>query len=175
MSKGLKGSKNPKWLDVDVKKIKKMYLEDKMSLGRISKHFGCDRGVIKRRLESNGVKLVRHPRVDKAKDNTPAKNKLFYKYRMQAKRRNISFNLSIYDFLNIIENECYYCGNGLLNIEITTSGHTLKYNGIDRVDNSKGYDSDNVVSCCKICNKMKSDLDIKDFKNQIKKIHNHIL
>ena len=49
----------------------------------------------------------------------------------------------------------------------------LKYNGIDRVDSSKGYEYNNVVSCCKNCNSAKMQLSIKEFKEHIIKIYNH--
>jgi hypothetical protein len=40
---------------------------------------------------------------------------------------------------------CYYCKSQKEN----------EVNGIDRVDNSKGYTKDNCVSCCQFCNRMK--------------------
>jgi hypothetical protein len=46
--------------------------------------------------------------------------------------------------------------------------------GLDRVDSNKGYCVDNVVPCCSICNYMKLNLDVNDFKNHIIKIYNNI-
>ena len=40
--------------------------------------------------------------------------------------------------------------------------------GIDRVDSSKGYTEDNVVPCCWIHNKMKSDMTYGEFKEALK-------
>jgi len=54
-------------------------------------------------------------------------------------------NLSSEDILTLSFANCYYCGKPAKDIQ----------NGIDRVDNSKGYLTDNVVPCCKMCNKMK--------------------
>jgi hypothetical protein len=42
------------------------------------------------------------------------------------------------------------------------------YNGIDRVDNSKGYTPENTVPCCKICNKIKGTGDVQTFKQTLK-------
>lgn len=36
-------------------------------------------------------------------------------------------------------------------------------NGVDRVDSSRGYDKENIVPCCKICNRSKSDMSESDF------------
>lgn len=54
---------------------------------------------------------------------------------------------------------CYYCN---------TEPHYP--NGIDRVDNDKEYTDDNIVSCCKVCNYMKSCLDINTFINRCEHI-----
>lgn len=169
------GEKNGMWrFDIDEEEIVRLYTIDNLSLHSISKKTGLDRGTITNRLKKNNIEIVKKPRCDKSKDNTPAKNKLFYKYRMQATRRNIKFNLRQYDFLRIIEQNCFYCGNEPSNRETTTSGHILSYNGIDRIDNNRGYESDNIVPCCKICNSMKSDLSYDLFINQMKQIINHI-
>jgi len=37
------------------------------------------------------------------------------------------------------------------------------YNGLDRIDNEKGYLLDNVTPCCKICNQAKHALSLDDF------------
>jgi len=54
------------------------------------------------------------------------------------------------EFNLLVEKDCYYCGE-------------KGPNGIDRVDNLKGYIKGNCVPCCKHCNYVKGDLSIKDF------------
>lgn len=49
----------------------------------------------------------------------------------------------------------------------------LKHNGIDRLNSSIGYEVDNCVPCCYICNRAKAQLDDKTFLNHITKIYNH--
>lgn len=51
---------------------------------------------------------------------------------------------------------CHYCGLDHSNIA-RTKYESLEYNGLDRIDNSKGYSLDNVVTCCKFCNALRSD------------------
>jgi hypothetical protein len=168
------GNKNGMWRnDIDEKELIRLYTIENLSINSIQKLTGIDRGVITRRLKNNNIEIVKKDRSDKSKDNTPAKNKLFYKYRMQAKRRNIIFNLKQKEFLQIINKSCFYCGKEASNKEITSSGHVLSYNGIDRIDNTRGYELDNIVPCCKFCNKMKNDLSYDMFINQIKSIYEY--
>ena len=47
------------------------------------------------------------------------------------------------------------------------------YNGLDRVDNNKGYFEDNVVPCCGVCNKMKGTMKQEEFLNLIFQIYNN--
>jgi len=47
------------------------------------------------------------------------------------------------------------------------------YNGIDRLDSSKGHVIDNVVPCCKWCNYAKRERSYKDFLDWVVVIYNH--
>ena len=51
-------------------------------------------------------------------------------------------------YYDLVIKACSYCGR-----------KANPYNGVDRIDNAIGYTLTNSISCCKICNKMKSDLD----------------
>ena len=73
-------------------------------------------------------------------------------YKYVANRRKLFFNLTYDNFALLVSSPCYYCGK------------LQEYcNGIDRVDNSKGYTIRNSVSCCKYCNRMKSDMLYSNF------------
>lgn len=93
-------------------------------------------------------------------------------------------------WLAIVTQPCYYCGemdtrNGINNTYLNMKGVSLKaeevhlyaieINGIDRVDNNRGYELDNCVSCCTICNTMKMNYTQEDFFRKIKLIHNRHL
>lgn len=64
-----------------------------------------------------------------------------------AKKRNISFDLSLEEYIKLIEENCFYCNGYFGKVETQC--------GLDRKDNSKGYSVDNCVSCCTICNRAK--------------------
>ena len=101
------------------------------------------------------------------------KNKLYSSYKYQAIKRNYSFNLSLEEFNILIKGNCFYCGIPPLQKNISNySSPDFTYNGIDRIDNSIGYENYNVVSCCGVCNQAKMDLSYKDFISLIVKIYN---
>jgi hypothetical protein len=56
---------------------------------------------------------------------------------------------------------------------ISTAREAWTYNGLDRVDRSKGHTSDNVVSCCWDCNRAKGDMTKEDFIIHIKRMYDH--
>jgi hypothetical protein len=88
-------------------------------------------------------------------------NGLIWQYKKGASKRRYIWNLTDDYVAKLTLSDCYYCG-----IEPNP------YNGIDRVNNSKGYTIDNCVSCCKICNFSKRAMSKEDFLDLIKKINN---
>jgi len=92
-------------------------------------------------------------------------NLLWYDYIRDAKKKNRIWNLTKEQFINITSKSCYYCGETPFKIK-----KNYKWNGIDRIDSSKGYILSNCVSCCWKCNRMKMDLSITEFFNHINKI-----
>lgn len=99
-------------------------------------------------------------------------NGLFNAYKSSARHKGMLFELSKDDFRILTKNNCFYCGSSPSSIATrpTRNGEYI-YNGIDRVDNSKGYTLDNCVSCCGFCNRMKLTAKKEDFLNQVKKIY----
>ena len=91
-------------------------------------------------------------------------NALFYRYKLGAKRRNFIFNISREIFQKKTSENCSYCGSSPKQIQ--RGGRTngdYTYNGLDRIDSSKGYTEDNVVPCCGRCNEAKMATDQKEF------------
>ena len=69
----------------------------------------------------------------------------FTDYINSAFKRGYSMDLQFDDFKEMVQKPCYYCN--------TYKSDEL--NGIDRIDNTKGYTNDNTVPCCGICNRIK--------------------
>ncbi len=73
--------------------------------------------------------------------------------RAQARQRGIEFNLPRLLSDDLVTDYCFYCG-----------AEPSPTNGIDRVDNLKGYIEGNVVSCCSDCNYAKKARTVMEFK-----------
>ena len=107
------------------------------------------------------------------------RGRIYKNYKNAAKKRNYEFNLSLEEFSNLIEQNCFYCdskpnmtysyGNKYKNNAVDYSN--FKYNGVDRINNSIGYIISNCVPCCKICNNSKSTLSETEWLNWIKVIY----
>lgn len=101
-------------------------------------------------------------------------NSLYASYKNRALRAGKQFELSIEHFSALTKQPCSYCGSEpsqvIKGLGKTSGDYT--YNGIDRVDSSKGYTPENVVPCCKLCNFMKLDHNKDEFLQHIKKIYN---
>ena len=53
--------------------------------------------------------------------------------------------------------------------------NTYTYSGIDRVDSNIGYEINNVVSCCNICNRAKSNMKLDEFNEWRMKLAKYAL
>jgi hypothetical protein len=96
---------------------------------------------------------------------------LYSKYRWEAERRKLSFELTIEQFLALTLKDCYICGDPPSSVIRRKNAYgTYTYNGVDRVDNSKGYDLSNCMPCCQPCNLMKKCMPLDVFKNHVLKI-----
>jgi hypothetical protein len=95
-------------------------------------------------------------RKDKLPEGVAARRLLVYKWMQQARRNGKSWSLIAEDALALSQRPCYYCGIEPLQPYFPKhySGGCF-YNGLDRVDNARGYELDNVVPCCGTCNKAK--------------------
>lgn len=90
-------------------------------------------------------------------------HKKFDSYKKNSKDKGREFKISEDDFKYLIQQKCHYCG------------YIDKINGLDRIDNSRGYLLDNVVPCCKICNQAKHVFTIHEFNSWIDRLIKHRL
>jgi hypothetical protein len=87
--------------------------------------------------------------------------RLFHSYRCQARRRGIAFELTFEQFKKLTSSPCFYTGRLPSQLAKSQNSHgatPYTYNGIDRLDNSKGYILENCVPCCGPVNTMKLSL-----------------
>jgi hypothetical protein len=96
--------------------------------------------------------------------NTTYSSKSTPNYKSYAKSANsrcITFCLSETEFADIIKKPCYLCGLAV--------SETNK-NGIDRVNNSLGYQLENCRACCGHCNLLKRDMAYDDLADKAARI-----
>lgn len=154
--------------------------EFKLTLLNINKvwHCGCKKWEQKNKIHAN---LKYEPK--EASYRAKIAN-----YKSHAKRRNINWDLSIEEAINLLRNNCYYCNEIPLNYynvrekhrdyvkysRIKNEEYNIFYNGIDRINNNLGYTIDNCVSCCTQCNTAKLNFTLDEFKNWIIKLYNNM-
>lgn len=97
-------------------------------------------------------------------------------YKRNAKIKGIEYNLTESQFAEITQKNCHYCNAKPNNISKTEFNNgDYKYNGIDRIDNSKGYLIDNIVPCCITCNYAKGTKTMQEFKNWVINIYDTMI
>ena len=78
------------------------------------------------------------------------------------------------EFVEIARGLCYYCGEEPTErscYDLPAWSTPAKINGIDRIDNNKGYVEGNCVACCKTCNKAKDTFSVDEFYAWIDKVN----
>lgn len=120
----------------------------------------------------------------KLKQGESGANRVWAKYRNNAKVSNREFLLSKEQFMAIVSSPCFYCGTPPKQLScesrirkrgISVEYATFLYNGIDRQDNSKGYIDGNCVPCCRICNRAKGELPLEDFYTWLRTVYNRVI
>jgi len=101
---------------------------------------------------------------------------LYGHYKASARRRDLPFEVSLERFIELVDDTCSYCG-GLPSQVIygaKYNGYYI-YNGIDRIDNTKGYVDNNVATCCGKCNRMKWKMTTEEFEEHVIQVYNFLM
>ncbi len=90
--------------------------------------------------------------------------RVFRQYGRRAKSTGREFDFSFENFQALVQKPCHYCGAqdvrswasvGMRPLRKKYPGAVVQdvlINGLDRVEQDRGYTLDNCVSCCKLCN-----------------------
>jgi 5-methylcytosine-specific restriction endonuclease McrA len=115
--------------------------------------------------ELTSKRLTRH-------GGSVARNCLVSNYRIGARERNLEFSLTHEECGALFLADCHYCSAPPS--QTVRFGHknqySMLYNGIDRIDNNRGYVAENCVSCCKTCNSAKGTLTPAEFRAWAKRL-----
>lgn len=77
-------------------------------------------------------------------------NSRFSYAKSRATKNGKGWALSFENYKMLVEQPCHYCSNKLAPDKASGVG-------LDRIDNSKGYEFNNVLPCCGICNSIRND------------------
>ncbi len=108
--------------------------------------------------------------VEKGHDHSiSAFNKIYSRY----KNKGLKIEKEI--FKKMIVKNCFYCASPPSSSSYsTTKEGVFIYNGLDRVDNTRGYELENIVTCCIICNQSKLNRTLDQFKEWIKRVYHNL-
>lgn len=89
-----------------------------------------------------------------------------------AKRRKLTFELTLDDFRIIVAQPCMYCGAEPYRrqYKLGRYEHDFVANGVDRQDNNLGYLIDNCVPACGICNRAKHALTQEQWEDWLTRV-----
>jgi len=102
-------------------------------------------------------------------------------YQTNARNKARVWGLSERQFYGLLGGNCHYCDAPPGNVASKRArkgrrtGYQVTYNGIDRKDNDKGYTPENSVSCCKVCNYAKRELEHDQFLAHITMIYRNMV
>lgn len=122
---------------------------------------GCYRRVVttKRRRKSYGEAALNLIRV---------------RYQKGAESRRLEYSLSLEELTKLIFDKCFYCGTEPRAVVGRKLFGSITINGIDRLDSSKGYTTENCRTCCYCCNQAKSDMTVNDFYAWIQQLKSYV-
>lgn len=108
------------------------------------------------------------------KEGEASFNSLLQRYQISARRRDINFDLTKDQFMQITSRNCYYCGiSPIQSHHAPSTNGAYLYNGIDRVNNAIGYELNNCVPCCTVCNRAKNTMSTSQFTAWINRVVRH--
>lgn len=97
------------------------------------------------------------------------------RYKQSSAKRGVTFNLTREEAGAIFRSPCHYCGSMPTRQVGKRMNGDFWCNGIDRLENSRGYEPDNVVPCCKSCNYAKHKMGYQEFIGWVTKVYRHLV
>jgi hypothetical protein len=102
-------------------------------------------------------------------------NLMYKALRAIATARKMPCEFTKEEYAIFVAQPCHYCGSPAPYKKGLTYKGGIYANGIDRVDNSKGYTKENSVPCCKTCNFAKRNMPVEEFLRWVKRVYEHSL
>lgn len=138
-----------------------------------AKSCGCLRKKNKEKFKTMNVNMIPNWILPPGESS---RNALYNRYLNSSKKRKYEFLLTIQEFESLTKKNCHYCKcvpNQICHNKKRKNTEYV-YNGIDRIDNTKGYNLSNCITCCKKCNRAKDIMSKEEFITWIKTIYSNI-
>jgi len=111
------------------------------------------------------------------KPGEAAFNSLLLRWKNNAEARGYEFTLTRVEALTLSTQDCWYCGQPPSMVKhpptpLVQGGpeYDWVYNGLDRLDNKKGYTAANVAPSCWPCNRAKAAMPVDRFREWVLRI-----
>ena len=98
----------------------------------------------------------------------------FAKYKSSANKRGLLFNISSELFKELTKKPCIYCGIAPTKSRKGNCKIPIHFTGIDRKDNTKGYEENNCFPCCRVCNFGKRKMSHEEYVTHLKQVALHM-
>ena len=134
------------------------------------KYYSKNKDKIKTKRKTKKYKELKHQSYLRCKNHIYEYNKIYkekhpwvsaYKaIKDRSSNSNLSLTITKKDFYEWFKNQkhkCYYCELEDLNIDFVRKVKNTKRFTIDRMNNNKGYDLNNICFACPLCNLLKNN------------------
>jgi hypothetical protein len=92
-------------------------------------------------------------------------------YKARSKEKGRSFELTFQEFKEMVLQPCSYCGaSAATSTTYEFNGAKGTMNGIDRINNDKGYELANCVPCCTYCNFTKREMSLDIWLRWVRRV-----
>jgi hypothetical protein len=157
--------------------LNKKYLIKERYARSSSRHFFdlfvCQCGqILRRRVKAKTIFCTSCREIPTKFDAMKAINKIYNNYQISAWERQLSFEISLQEFSELVLSSCTYCGGDFSNTLKRPYGE-FKYNGVDRIDSSIGYKISNLATACKHCNFAKNNRSTQEFISWAQRVVEH--
>ena len=108
-----------------------------------------------------------------------SENRAVLQTKANAKSRGYEWALTREHAVSLMRQNCFYCDAAPAQVAISRNRNSKNYtpffyNGLDRVDNSRGYTTNNVVPCCFVCNRAKDTMSLEKFREWVFRVSRNL-
>ena len=137
-------------------------------------------GCLKQTSSAENIKKAHSIFIEKEKWKDPLLRTQQSIFRLRYSDGNITFEM----FKELSQQNCFYCNappsnkgtsytkSGVITEERLKNSY-FTYNGLDRIDSTRGHMIDNVVTCCADCNRSKSNRPQSEFLDWVTRVYIH--